>query len=94
MNTFPYYLKLNAMDYGPTCLRMIAKYYGKNHSQQILRTRPFILHEKIFIRKIGDKTGAISFHTSGVRYHFETAEEKYDIILYIALNSKIFCSML
>ncbi|WP_350332696.1 cysteine peptidase family C39 domain-containing protein, partial [Phocaeicola massiliensis] len=30
MNTFPHYLQLDAMDCGPTCLRMIARYYGKN----------------------------------------------------------------
>ena len=27
---FPHYLQLDAMDCGPTCLRMIAKFYGKN----------------------------------------------------------------
>lgn len=26
---FPHYLQLDAMDCGPTCLRMIAKFYGK-----------------------------------------------------------------
>ena len=36
MNTFPHYLQLDAMDCGPTCLRMIAKYYGKNYSLQTL----------------------------------------------------------
>ncbi|WP_270535730.1 cysteine peptidase family C39 domain-containing protein, partial [Phocaeicola massiliensis] len=30
MNTFPHYLQLDAMDCGPTCLRMIARYYGRN----------------------------------------------------------------
>lgn len=30
MKTFPHYLQLDAMDCGPTCLRMIARYYGKN----------------------------------------------------------------
>ncbi|WP_354668500.1 cysteine peptidase family C39 domain-containing protein, partial [uncultured Phocaeicola sp.] len=29
---YPHYLQLDAMDCGPTCLRMIAKYYGKNYS--------------------------------------------------------------
>lgn len=26
---FPFYKQLDAMDCGPTCLRMIAKFYGK-----------------------------------------------------------------
>jgi len=31
--------QLDAMDCGPTCLRMIAKYYGKNFSVQQLREK-------------------------------------------------------
>ena len=42
MNTFPHYLQLDAMDCGPTCLRMIAKYYGKNYSLQTLRLKPSV----------------------------------------------------
>ena len=38
----PHYLQLDAMDCGPTCLRMIAKYYGKNYSLQTLRERSFL----------------------------------------------------
>lgn len=36
MKRFPHYLQYDAMDCGPTCLRMIAKYYGKNYSLQRL----------------------------------------------------------
>ena len=38
---FPHYLQHDAMDCGPTCLRMIVKYYGKNYSLQTLRERSF-----------------------------------------------------
>ncbi|MDR2572378.1 MAG: hypothetical protein LBD23_19065, partial [Oscillospiraceae bacterium] len=31
---FPIFRQLDAMDCGPTSLRMIAKYYGKNFSVQ------------------------------------------------------------
>src|SRR5690606_5062820 len=34
---FPFYFQLDQMDCGPTCLRMIAKYYGKNIKIQSLR---------------------------------------------------------
>ena len=34
MSKFPFYKQLDGMDCGPSCLRMIAKYYGKD----ILRT--------------------------------------------------------
>ena len=39
MHNFPHYIQLDAMDCGPTCLRMIAKFYGKSYSLQTLRSR-------------------------------------------------------
>ena len=32
MGKFPFYQQLDAMDCGPTCLRMIAKHYGRHKS--------------------------------------------------------------
>jgi ABC-type bacteriocin/lantibiotic exporter with double-glycine peptidase domain len=47
--SFPQYKQLDAMpacrtgrDGGPTCLRMIAKYYGKTYSLQNLRDKSYI----------------------------------------------------
>ena len=37
LNKFPAYTQLDTMDCGPTCLRIIAKYYGKSFSLQKLR---------------------------------------------------------
>ena len=34
---FPHYQQLDSMDCGPSCLRMIAKYYGRSYSLQNLR---------------------------------------------------------
>jgi len=36
MKKFPHYHQPDAMDCGPTCLRMVAKLYGKNYSIQSL----------------------------------------------------------
>ena len=36
---FSYYRQLDAMDCGPTCLRMVAKYYGKSVSLDFLRNQ-------------------------------------------------------
>ena len=46
-HSFPYYHQADAMDCGPTCLRMIAKYYGKSYSLQTLRARSFISREGV-----------------------------------------------
>ncbi len=54
LNSFPHYLQLDAMDCGPSCLRMIAKYYGKSYSLQTLRARSFITREGVSMLGISD----------------------------------------
>lgn len=39
---FPYYKQLDGMDCGPSCLRIVAKYYGRSYSLQYLRSGAFI----------------------------------------------------
>ena len=79
MKTFPHYLQLDAMDCGPTCLRMIARYYGKNYSLQTLRERSFITREGVSMLGISDAAESIGFRTSGVRITLKQLEE--DVLL-------------
>lgn len=72
---FPYYRQLDAMDCGPTCLRMIAKYYGKSYSLQTLRARSFISRNGVSMLGISDAAESIGFRTSGVRVSFEQLAE-------------------
>ncbi|MBO8481392.1 MAG: hypothetical protein IAC87_02465 [Muribaculum sp.] len=37
MKIFPTYRQLDSMDCGPTCLKIIARHYGRNYSLQRLR---------------------------------------------------------
>ena len=62
--SFPHYTQLDAMDCGPTCLRMIAKYYGRSYTLQTLREKSFITREGVSLLGIG-------FHTAGVKISFE-----------------------
>jgi ATP-binding cassette, subfamily B, bacterial len=39
LKSFPLYKQLDAMDCDPTCLRMIAKYYGRSISIEWLRNK-------------------------------------------------------
>lgn len=66
MKRFPHYIQLDAMDCGPSCLRMIAKYYGKTYSLQTLRARSFITREGVSMLGISDAAEFIGFRTSGV----------------------------
>ncbi|GHV56197.1 ABC transporter ATP-binding protein [Bacteroidia bacterium] len=71
MKTFPHYKQPDAMDCGPTCLRMIAKHYGRSYTLQTLRERSFITREGVSMLGISDAAESIGFHTTGVKINFE-----------------------
>lgn len=64
---FPNYLQLDAMDCGPTCLRIIAKYYGRSYSLQTLRDKSFITRQGVSMLGISDAAESIGFRTQGLR---------------------------
>jgi ATP-binding cassette subfamily B protein len=68
---FPFYKQLDVMDCGPTCLRMVAKYYGKNYTLQTLRDKSYITREGVSMLGISDAAEAIGFRSMGVRITFE-----------------------
>lgn len=65
--SFPHYHQLDAMDCGPTTLRMIAKYYGRTYSLQYLRERAFITREGVSMLGISEAAESIGFRTNGVK---------------------------
>ena len=64
---FPFFKQLDSMDCGPTCLRMIAQYYGKSYSLHTLRERAFISKEGVSMYGISEAAESIGFRTMGVR---------------------------
>ncbi|MDD3038461.1 peptidase domain-containing ABC transporter [Bacteroides sp.] len=71
MKKFPHYQQLDSMDCGPSCLRMIAKYYGRSYSLQNLRERSFITRQGVSMLGISDAAESIGFRTQGVRISLE-----------------------
>ena len=71
LNLFTTYTQLDAMDCGPTCLRMIAKHYGRHYSLETLRQYSFITREGVSMLGISDAAEHIGFRTSGVMISFE-----------------------
>ena len=69
--SFPFYKQLDAMDCGPTCVRMIAKHYGKSFSLEFLRSKCHIGIQGVSMLGISDAAEAIGFRSSGVRITFE-----------------------
>ncbi|RZK43265.1 MAG: peptidase domain-containing ABC transporter [Pedobacter sp.] len=64
---FPFYKQPDQMDCGPTCLRMIAKHYGKNFSLQRLREISSINREGVSLLGISEAAEKIGFRTMGSR---------------------------
>jgi ATP-binding cassette subfamily B protein len=76
MVKFPHYKQLDAMDCGPTCLRIVAKYYGKTFSLQYLRSRSYITREGVSMLGISDAAESIGFRTKGYRLTWEQLRDE------------------
>ncbi len=59
------------MDCGPSCLRMIAKHYGRNYSVQTLRERSHITREGVSLLGTSDAAESIGFRSMGIRIGLE-----------------------
>ena len=70
LKSFPCYHQLDSMDCGPTCLRIIAKYHGKNFSLQKLRDKCFATRNGVSLLGISDAAESIGFRTQGVKITF------------------------
>ncbi len=76
MKKFPHYKQLDSMDCGPTCLRMVAKYFGKNYSLQYLRSRSYITREGVSMLGISEAAENIGFRTKGYRLTWEELRDE------------------
>ncbi|MCK4677261.1 MAG: peptidase domain-containing ABC transporter [Bacteroidales bacterium] len=104
MPGFPFYMQMDAMDCGPTCLRMIAKFYGKAYSLQTLRERSYITREGVSLLGTSDAAESIGFRTMGVRLTFEKLageaplpliahwKQKHFIVVYKIKKGKVYCA--
>ncbi len=75
MKNFPFYKQPDQMDCGPTCLRMIAKHYGKNFSLQKLRDIAGINKEGVSLFGISEAAEKIGFRTMGSRLTLQQLRE-------------------
>lgn len=71
MAAFPYYRQPDVMDCGATCLRMIAKYYGKSYTLQDLRQATQTTREGTSLRGISEAAEKIGFRTLGVKITYQ-----------------------
>ncbi|WP_017495792.1 peptidase domain-containing ABC transporter [Flavobacterium sp. WG21] len=99
---FPYYQQLDFKDCGPTCLRMIAKHYGKMFSREFLRDKTNITRVGVTMAGIAEAAEAIEMRTLGMRISLESLvtdvpvpficpwRQKHFIVVYKTTKSKIY----
>lgn len=68
---FPYYAQHDANDCGPSCLRMVAKFYGKDYSLQQLRDYCFINSNGVSLLGISEAAEKIGFHSLMVKTDYQ-----------------------
>lgn len=73
---FPFFHQYDAMDCGPTCLKMIAQYHGKTFSLEKLRELCRISKEGVSMLGISMAAESLGFKTLGVRINFHQLKDE------------------
>ena len=75
LKTFPFYKQPDSKDCGPTCLKIIAKHYGKTLNIQTLRSLSETTREGSNLLTLSDAAEKIGFRTLGVKLSIKKLEE-------------------
>ncbi len=67
MGGFPFFRQYDAMDCGPTCLRMVARHFGQAYSLQYLRERCYIDREGVSLKGISEAAEHIGLRCLAVK---------------------------
>ncbi len=102
MSAFPHYRQLDANDCGPSCLRMISKYYGRVVPLTTLRSRSYISKDGVSMLGISEASESIGFRSEGYRINFKQLKEdvvlpciahwnqKHFVVVYKITNKKVY----
>jgi len=74
-NNFPHYQQADAKDCGPTCIKIIAKHYGKTFSIQKLRELSETTREGSNLLSISEAAEQLGFRSLGVKISLENLKE-------------------
>jgi len=73
---FPFYKQLDQMDCGPTCLRIIAKHYGKSLNIQKLRTQSQYGKDGVSLKGISQAAENIGFKSLAIKISYAQLVEE------------------
>lgn len=72
MKHFKHYHQLDAMDCGPTCLKMVAYHYGKSFDIEYLRKQSYLSRQGVSLQGISEAAEHIGFRTMAIKVPLHT----------------------
>lgn len=78
------------MDCGPTCLRIIARHFGRSYSLAFLRDRSYITRSGVSLLGISEAAESLGLHTQGVRLTWEQLRDEAPLPCIIHWNGNHF----
>jgi ATP-binding cassette subfamily B protein len=70
LKKFPFFQQRDQMDCGPTCLQMVARFYGRSYTLPFLREISYITREGVSLQGIMEAADRIGFRTMPVKIPF------------------------
>jgi ATP-binding cassette, subfamily B, bacterial len=90
LKRFPNYIQLDQMDCGPTCLRIICKYYGKNMSPELLRTISAQNRVGTSLLGLSEAAERLGFRTMGLKINIDELIDEAPLPLIAHWNNRHF----
>ncbi|MBP2662455.1 MAG: peptidase transporter [Firmicutes bacterium] len=75
MKAFPFYKQYDSQDCGPTCLRMLAKYYGKSYPLSYLRDKCYVSNEGTSLLALSEAAALLGLKSKRVRITYDYLEQ-------------------
>lgn len=103
-DNFPFYKQLDATDCGATCLRIVARHYGRHYSLEYLRELTHLDREGVSMMGISEGAERIGLRSLGVKTGFARLKEdmplpciahwrqNHFVVVYRVANGKVYVS--
>lgn len=90
MKSFPSYIQPDAKDCGPTCLRIVSKFFGKTIPLQEIRNLSETTREGSSLLGLSDAAENLGFRSLGVQIDFNTLKEEVPLPCIVHWNKQHF----
>lgn len=88
--SFPFVKQPDAMDCGPSCLKMVSGFYKRSFSLETLRKKCFITKEGVSFLGLSEAADSLGFRTLGVKIPFNRLEESVPLPCIVHWRQKHF----